>query len=358
MRTSTHDDGYLAGVTRLDAAVLGLNLDGLTLRFISGRDIELLALTRQEILSAVEEACGAQGRGQVVLEPRVHLVPPNGGRGHFNVLRGHLSPQNVSGVKVVGDFVENYRLGLPSELALITLYDPETGSPVCIVDGTMITSARTGAMTALGAKHLARADSKVLGHLGARGTAWWNVTMLDDIFDFEEIRVTSRRPESRQEFARTLSDHLGKVVRSVATVEEALVGADIMVEATRLTEPTVLLRTEWVTPGTLVIPYGTVSAVELSLTDVMDKIVVDDWGQAAAGRFGALRRHVDEGLLTRDTLHAELGEIVAGSAPGRERPEERILFWHRGLATSDIAVAHLIWQRAAEAGLGTVLTYH
>ena len=330
----------------------------LSLRFISGRDIASLALTRSDIMSAVEDACRAQGQGQVVLEPRVHLVPPNQGRGHFNVLRGHLSPQNVSGIKVVGDFVDNYRLGLPSELALVTLYDPDTGSPICIVDGTMITSARTGAMTALGARHLARPDSKVLGHVGARGTAWWNVTMLDDLFDFDEIRVTSRRSESREEFARALSQHLDKPVNAVATSEEALVGADIMVEATRLTEPTVLLRTEWVAPGTLVIPYGTVSAVELSLTDVMDKIVVDDWGQAASGKFGALRRHVDKGLLTRDTLHAELGDIVAGHAVGREHPEERILFWHRGLATSDIAVAHLILRRAEAAGVGTLLTYH
>ncbi len=330
----------------------------LSLRFISGRDIASLALTRSDIMSAVEDACRAQGQGQVVLEPRVHLVPPNQGRGHFNVLRGHLTPQNVSGIKVVGDFVDNYRRGLPSELALVTLYDPDTGSPICIVDGTMITSARTGAMTALGARHLARPGSKVLGHLGARGTAWWNVTMLDDLFDFDEIRVTSRRSESREEFARALSQHLDKPVNAVATSEEALVGADIMVEATRLTEPTVLLRTEWVAPGTLVIPYGTVSAVELSLTDVMDKIVVDDWGQAASGKFGALRRHVDKGLLTRDTLHAELGDIVAGHAVGRERPEERILFWHRGLATSDIAVAHLILRRAEAAGVGTLLTYH
>ena len=330
----------------------------LSLRFISGRDVAALALTRSDILSAVEDACRAQGQGQAVLEPRVHLVPPNQGRGHFNVLRGHLSPQNVSGIKVVGDFVENYRLGLPSELALVTLYDPDTGSPISIVDGTMITSARTGAMTALGAKHLARPDSKVLGHVGARGTAWWNVTMLDDLFAFDEIRITSRRPESREEFARALSQHLDKPVRAVATSEEALVGADIMVEATRLTEPTVLLRSEWVAPGTLVIPYGTVSAVDLSLTHVMDKIVVDDWGQAASGKFGALRRHVDEGLLTRDTLHAELGDIVAGHAVGRELPEERILFWHRGLATSDIAVAHLILRRAEAAGVGTLLTYH
>jgi ornithine cyclodeaminase len=227
--------------------------------------------------------------------------------------------------------------------------------PLAIIDGTMITQARTGALTALGARYLARGDSRVLGHVGARGTAWWNVTMLDDLFDFDVIRVTSRRPESREGFARRLSDQLGKPVEAVATAEEALVGADIMVEASRLTEPAPLLRTEWVTPGTFVVPYGTISAVELSLTQVMDKVVVDDWGQATAGQFGALRRHVDEGLLTRETLHAELGDIVAGKAVGRESPGERTLFWHRGLSTTDVTVAELILRRAEAAGLGTLL---
>jgi alanine dehydrogenase len=325
-------------------------------RFVSGAEIDRLQLTRREILSSVEEALRAQGDGQVVLEPRTHLIPPNGGKGHFNILRGYLGPQNVCGVKVVGDFVENYRQGLPSEMALVTVLDPTTGMPLGIVDGTMLTSARTGALTALGAKYLARPESKVLGHIGARGSAWWNVTMLDELFDFEEIRVTSKRAASRDDFAARLSEHLGKPVRAVATPEQALVGADIMVEASRLTSPTILLRTEWVEPGTLVIPYGTISAVELSLTGVMDKIVVDDWGQAQVGPFGALRRHVEAGLLTRETLHAELGTIVAGHARGRERPEERILFWHRGLATSDIAVAHLILRRAEQAGIGTLLS--
>jgi alanine dehydrogenase len=316
-----------------------------------------MALTRTDIFEAVTGAVRAQGNGEVVLEPRVHLNPPNSGRGHFNILRAHLGSAHVSGVKVVGDFVDNHLKDLPSELALITLYDPDTGVPLAIVDGTMITAARTGAVTALGAKHLARRDSKILGHVGARGTAWWNVTMLDDMFDFAEIRVTSRRPDSRESFAQRLSEELGKPVRAVATPEAALVGADIMVEATRLTAPTVLLRTEWVAPGALVVPYGTISAVELSLTAVMDKIVVDDWGQATVGPFGALRAHVDSGLLTRDRVHAELGEIVAGRRPGRETPDERILFWHRGLATTDLAVAHLVWQRAEARGVGTVLTY-
>jgi ornithine cyclodeaminase len=181
--------------------------------------------------------------------------------------------------------------------------------------------------------------------------------MLDDLFDFAEIRVTSRRASSREAFAARLAEELGKPVRAVATPAEALAGADIMVEATRLTEPEVLLETGWVTPGTTVIPYGTVSAVEDDLVDVMDKVVVDDWGQATAGPLGALRRHVDSGRLGRHNLHAELGEIVAGHAPGRESPEERALFWHRGLATTDLAVARLLLDRAAAAGLGTLLRY-
>jgi ornithine cyclodeaminase/alanine dehydrogenase-like protein (mu-crystallin family) len=329
----------------------------LQLRFVSGADVARLGLTRTEIFEAVTEAMRAQGNGQVVLEPRVHLTPPNGGRGHFNILRAHIETAHVSGVKVVGDFVDNHLRQLPSELALITLYDPDTGAPLAIVDGTMITAARTGAVTALGAKHLARRDSRILGHLGARGTAWWNVTMLDDLFDFAEIRVTSARQESYEAFAQELSRELGKPVRAVSTPYEALEGADIMVEATRLVTPTVLLRTEWVEPGTLVIPYGTISAVELSLTQVMDKIVVDDWGQATVGPFGALRAHVDSGLVTKDRVHAELGQIVARHRPGREGAEERILFWHRGLATTDLAVAHLVWKRAEAAGVGTLLTY-
>jgi ornithine cyclodeaminase len=329
----------------------------LQLRFISGPDIDRLQLTRAEILDAVQDAVRAQGNGEVVLEPRVHLIPPNGGRGHFNILRGHVNPLNVSGIKVVGDFVDNAQLNLPSELALITLYDPATGAPLVIMDGTMITAARTGALTALGARYLARPDSRILGHIGAGGTAWWNVVMLDDLFHFQEIRVTSRRADSRASFACRLSAELGKPVQAVATTEAAMRGADIMVEASRLTEPAVLLRTAWVEPGTLVVPYGTISAVELSLTGVMDKIVVDDWGQATAGPFGALRPHVVAGLLTRDRVHAELGQIVAGHKPGRETPEEKILFWHRGLSTTDVAVAHLVWQRAEAQSLGTVLTY-
>jgi len=326
--------------------------------YLNGLDVAALALTDAEIIAAVEDSLRAQGLGETVIEPRVHLVPESSDKGHFNVLRGYVKPLGVAGVKVVGDFVDNYKHDLPSELAILNLFDPETGVPKAIIDASAITDMRTGAMTAIGAKYLARKDCKVLGHIGARGTAYWNVRLLDHLFDFDEIRVHSRRPESRDAFGARLERDLGKPVRVVDTWRDCLEGADIMVEASRLPEPKALFLTEWVKPGAFVVPYGTMSAVEFSLTDVMDKIVVDDWGQCAPGRpFGSLRRHVDEGKLTPATLHAEMGQVVAGLKPGRESDAETNLFWHRGLSTSDIALGWALLQKAAREGIGQQLRF-
>lgn len=328
------------------------------LTYLNGPDVERLALTDAEILGAVEHGLRAQGDGQTVIEPRVHLVPEDSAKGHFNVLRGYIKPLGLAGVKVVGDFVDNYKLGLPSEFATLTLLDPLTGVPKAFLDATSITDMRTGAMTALGAKYLARKGSKVLGHIGARGTSYWNVRLLEHLFDFDEIRVHSRRPESRNAFAERLARDLGKPVKVTEDWESCVRGADIVVEASRLPEPRPMLRTQWIREGALVIPYGTMSAVELSLTDIMSKVVVDDWSQCRKGLpYGALRRHVDEGRLTEQSLHAELGQIVAGHKPGRQREDETILFWHRGLSLSDIALGHAMLEKAARLGIGQSLRF-
>jgi ornithine cyclodeaminase len=336
----------------------------LYLTYLNALDVEALALSDDDILSAIETGLSAQGRGETVIEPRMHLMPGSqasgtaGGRGHFNVLRGAIrAPINLAGVKVIGDFVDNYQQGLPSELGLLLLMDPTTGAPKAIVDGSHLTDMRTGAITAIGAKHLARKGAKVLGHIGARGTAYWNVRLLDRLFDFAEIRVHSRRRESREAFAARLTRDLGKPVVATDDWRSCVEGADIVVEASRLTEPTPLLKTEWVKRGAFVVPYGTMSAVELSLTDIMDKIVVDDWGQCRSGQLGSLRAHVESGKLSEKTLHAEMGEIVAGKKPGRERDGETILFWHRGLSLSDIALGFAMLEKAARLGFGQRLRY-
>jgi ornithine cyclodeaminase len=326
--------------------------------YLNGPDVERLALTDDEVIAAVEAALAAQGRKETVIEPRVHLIPESSAKGHFNVLRGYVKPLGVAGVKIVSDFVDNYKKNLPSEMALLNLFDPETGMPLAVIDATAITDMRTGAMTAIGARHLARKGSRILGHIGARGTSYWNVRLLDRLFDFEEIRVHSRRPESREAFAARLSKDLGKKITVTEDWESCVRGADIVVEASRLPAPQPLLKTSWIEKGALVIPYGTMSAVELSLTDIMDKMVVDDWGQCRKGLpFGALRQHVDSDRLSEANLHAELGQIVAGVKPGRERDDETILFWHRGLSSSDIALGHALLTKARRGGVGQTLRF-
>ena len=336
--------------------------DALTITYLNAPDVAALNLTDDEILNAVEGGLRAQGEGRTVIEPRMHLAPnvtSDGSpvHGHFNVLRGHIAPLDLAGVKVVGDYVDNYTLGLPSEMGLLALFDPRTGRPVAVIDAAGLTDMRTGAVTAIGARYLARKNSRVLAHVGARGTAYWNVRLLDRLFNFAEIRVHSRRRESRDAFADRLSSDLRKRVIATDDWESCIRGADIVVEASRLPEPRPMLRTEWIKRSALVVPYGTMSAVELSLTDIMDKVVVDDWGQCRAGQFGALRAHVETGKLSEQTLHAELGEIVAGKKSGRDSDLETILFWHRGLSLSDIALGAAMLEKAARMSIGQTLRY-
>ena len=331
--------------------------ESISIRYLSGPDIASLAMTPDEILAAQESCLRAQGNGDTVIEPRMHLMPDPAFRGHFNVLRGYIASIGVAGVKIVGDFVDNYQRGLPSELATLNLMDARTGTPRAVIDATAITDMRTGAMTAVGAKHLAPSRPRVLGHIGARGSAYWNVRLLDYLFDFAEIRVHSRRPESREAFGRCLESDLGKSITVSDNWRDCLAGADVMVEASRLDAPQPLFETAWVKPGALVIPYGTNSTVEDDFTDVFDKIVVDHWEQCLIGPFGCLRRHVDSGKVTRETIHGELGRICAGRLAGRESDDETILFWHRGLSISDIALGHAMLEKADLLGVGHTLPY-
>ena len=327
------------------------------IEYLGGPDIAQIDLSNDDILDAVDAGLVAAGRGETVIEPRLHLTPDPDFNGHFNVLRGYVAPLGYAGVKIVGDYVDNYKKGLPSEMALLNLFCPETGMPKAVIDAAGITDMRTGALTALGAKRLAPDNPRILGHVGARGTAYWNVRLLDHLFDFEEIRVHSRRPESRNAFAERLTSDLGKPVVATGDWESCLAGADIMIEASRLNQPEPLFRTEWVKPGSLVVPYGTMSALPLEFTDIIDKFVMDDLGQMRSGHLGALRPHIDAGKVTEESFYAEIGEIAAGLKPGRETASETILFWHRGLATSDIALGAAILEKARAAGLVRLLPY-
>ena len=321
--------------------------------YLNHPDVEALALTDAEILAAVEarpasrRAAARRRSSRACTWCRRRTDP-----GHFNVLRGYIRPLGLAGVKVVGDFYRNYKRGLPSELALLNLFDPKTGVPVAIIDASRHhRHAHRRGHRASARKHLARKDSKVLGHIGARGTAYWNVRLLDSLFDFDEIRVHSRRPESRDAFAARLAHDLGKQ-------DHRHRGLGVLRARRRH-------RRRGVAPGEARADAQDRVDQEGRLRhalrhDERGRALADrHHGQDGDGRLGPGARPARSARCAptstaascrRRTLHAELGQIVAGLKPGRESDDETNLFWHRGLSLSDIALGAAMLEKAKRIG--------
>src|SRR5262245_35727835 len=275
--------------------------------FLDRETVRSLAPDTHTLLQIVEGGLAAHGRREVVLPPKSHLVLDDRFNGHFNILSGYVASTDMAGVKVIGDYVDNYRVGLPSEIALLTLYDPRTGAPRTLLDATELTWLRTGAVTGIGARHLARSDSRIVGHVGARGTAFGNLQALASLFDLEEIRITSKRRETREALASEVEENLQIRTHAVDTAEAACHNADIVIEATRLERPQVVIEDKWLKPGSLLITYGWVMAVDPLTVTSVDKRVVDDWEQCRKG--GALYPLIATGALRDEHIHAEIGQI-------------------------------------------------
>ena len=322
-------------------------------RFLDRAEVRGLLPPTGELLKLIEQGLAAHGRHDVVLPPKAHIHLDDRYNGHFNVLLGWAGPIETAGVKVIGDYVDNHRHGLPSEVAMLTLYDPRTGVPLALMDATDLTTHRTGAVTGVGAKHLAPRHPRVVGHIGARGTAFANLAALAALFELEEIRINSKRPETREALAARVRSELGVAARPVSSVQEAVHDADIVVEATRLEKPAVLIRDVWLKADCLLITYGWVMAIDPQTVRGASKIVVDDWEQCLKG--GQLHPMIETRELTGERIYAEIGAVVNGDRPGRESSDGRIVFWHRGFAISDIMLGAHILGRAEAAQIGRLL---
>ena len=323
-----------------------------TYRLLNRDEVQSVMPPMATIMEVVEDGLRAHGRREVVLPPKSHIHLDDRYNGHFNVLVGWSGPVDTAGVKVVGDYVDNYRHGLPSEVALLTLFDPRIGIPKAIMDATDITTHRTGAVTGIGAKYLARKSSRIVGHLGARGTAFSNIESLMQVFDIEEVRITSKRHETRERLADEVRSRLSLNAVACDSAEDTVRDADIVVEATRLEKPAVLIDDAWLKPDCLLVTYGWVMATDPATVRRASKVVVDDWEQCCKG--GQLHPMIEGGELTRDSLHGEIGEVVAGAVSGREDGDGIIVYWHRGFAISDIMLGSRVLEEAESRGVGTV----
>jgi ornithine cyclodeaminase/alanine dehydrogenase-like protein (mu-crystallin family) len=235
----------------------------------------------------------------------------------------------VMGIKLVTFYPNNAARGLPTHLAMIQLFAPETGEALALIDGRLITEMRTAAISAAATKVLAAPDAKVLAILGSGVQARAHVEALTRVRAFEEIRVWGRTRAHAERFAEEVG------ARAMAA-EDAVRGADVIVTATAATEP--ILQGAWLKPGAHVNAIGWRGHTSRELDDAaMANVVVVESREAAHDQCGDV-------ILSGARIYAELGEILAGDRPARA--DETTVFDSVGIAVEDIAAARLVYEAA------------
>ena len=277
--------------------------------YLNRLDIEELKLTEDEILSAIETSLASQGRGEAVIEPRMHLEPGRRQRSFQRAARRVGRRRSAPVSKSSATSSTTTKRGFPSEMGLLLLFDPRHrragGDHRCQPDSPTCAPARSPRSV----RNISRDnDAAVLGHVGARGTAYWNVRLLDRLFDFDEIRVHSRRPESRDAFAERLEPRSRQAGRRHRRLGSCVGGADIVVEASRLRQPEPLLKTGWIKPGAL---RGSLRHDErsraLARPTSWTRSSSTTGASARAASSAACARTSMPASCREPTLHAELG---------------------------------------------------
>ncbi len=272
-------------------------------------------------------------------------------RGRINGLCASVGmPARALGVKWIASFPANRNLGLPRASAMIILNSPRTGLPLAVMDGTLISAMRTGAVSGLGAQLLAPANTRKAAIIGAGVQARTQALALATVLPhLEEIAIAALRQESAERCAADCRMLCGARMRPAASAGEAAADAGVVVTATTAQQPVLLARQ--VMPNALTIQIAG-HECEFALIRQCRKLVVDDWETIEhRGIMTPALMHA-AGELDRSGVYASLGELLLGRKPGRTEAAERIHFAHMGLGIEDIALAARIFERAQAAGLG------
>jgi ornithine cyclodeaminase/alanine dehydrogenase len=257
--------------------------------------------------------------------------------------------------KVNANFPNNVkRFGLPLIQGVIVLCDAEDGRLLALMDSTEITIQRTGAATAVAAKYLARPDSTVVTICGCGNQGRISLRALAGRFSLERVFAYDSDVTQAEVFANELSAELRIQVDAIRELKTAINQSDICITCTPSKQP--FLKRDCVEPGTFIAAVGADSPVKQELDPALlsqNKIVVDIQEQCAG--IGELHHALDAGLVTRNDVHAELGEIVAGLKVGRTSPDEIIIFDSTGMALQDVAAAAAVYEKAGEMGIGLLM---
>jgi len=323
------------------------------LRLLSKNDVQR-ALPMRECIEVMKTAFAQLSAGETNVPLRTQLpVPQHEGVTLF--MPAYLAGSGDLGAKIVSVFPRNLGRGLPTIHAVVVVVDGETGAPVALMDGTYLTALRTGAASGAATDLLARPDAEVVAIFGAGTQGRTQLEAVCTVRPIARALVYDANPDQAARYAAELSGHGAPIpadVRVAASPAEAVRQADVICTATTSTTPVFAGRD--VRPGTHINAIGayTPQMQEVDAETIRRAKVVIDSRQASLAEAGDLLIPLQQGIITESHIHAELGEIVLGRRPGRERADEITYFKSVGVAVQDVAAARRVLNRAAELGLG------
>jgi len=332
--------------------------------------VEFLYLSQEDVIAAggldmkmvvegMERAFKLLNAGKVIIPNKIVMTLPPGEkeRGRINGLAAYIGGDwEVAGIKWIPGFPNNpSRYKLPRANAFLILNDTNTGMPQVIMDGTLLSAMRTGAVGGgVGAKYLARKDSEVAAIIGMGVQARTQALALKTVLPkLKEIRGFDVWKDRGRLVAKDIEKMTGITTKFVDTPKEAVEGADVIDTVTVADEP--IVKDAWVKKGNLFIHMGSYIEEEYDVVLHANKIIADDWEIVKHRKTPVLARMYDEGKIKDSDIYANLDEIVAGKKKGRETDDERIFFSPIGMAHEDVAVASLVYEQAKKKGIGKKL---
>jgi ornithine cyclodeaminase/alanine dehydrogenase len=288
------------------------------------------------------------------MPPRTVLIDPKVG-GWIAFMPAYLKSSGALGVKAVTVYKGNpEKFKLPTTLATILVQDQNTGQVLAVMDGGYLTAVRTGAVSGVATRHLARKDAKIGGILGTGVQARTQVIAMCEARKLSEVLSFSVDPdERRKQFAEELTQATGVKVKLTASTEEVLRNADVVALATTAAKP--IVKAEWWKKGAHINAIGSHApgVRELDTATVVKSKVICDQKAACLAEAGDIQIPIEEGAYSADKIHGDLGAVINGTVKGRVNDSEITLFKSVGLAIQDLSCAALVYQQAVKQGVGT-----
>ena len=321
------------------------------LLIVSSADVRR-ALPMSDCIEAVERAMRAFSTGGADVPLRTVMQLP-GGRNFFGVMPGYLDDPRGLGAKIITVYPDNAKLGLPSHLGLVLLFDAQIGFPLAVMDAAEITAIRTAAASAVATRALARKDASHLAILGTGEQAVTHLEAISQVRTLASVRVWGRSIEKAELFAEEQGGKLSARIEVSKTAEDAVQDADIICTVTASREP--VLNGAWLRRGAHV---NLVGASRPNAREADDDVVTRsrffvDSRTSARAEAGELKHATDAGLVSEGHVLGEIGDVLNGSVVGRAGDQDITVYKSLGVAAQDLAAAHVIYERAVRDGLGT-----